>query len=177
MIRDPLPRADAIVMLSGSATFRERADKAAELYHQGRSQTIILTNDNLQGEWSSPQQRNPYYYERAMEELRRVGVPQEKIQILVTPVYGTYDEAILLRQYADTHGLRSLLLVTSAYHSRRALWTFRRVFSGNGATIGLESVETGIQTPSPATWWFHTRGWKMVAGEYLKFVYYRFHYA
>ena len=69
--------------------------------------------------------------------------------------------------------LRSLLVVTSAYHSRRALWTLSRVFAGTGIEIGLQSVETGEQTPAPATWWLHLRGWQMVGGEYVKNVYYR----
>ncbi len=173
IVDTPLNRADMIVVLSGSAVYKERTERAAEYYHQGLSDRILLTNDNLRGEWSSAEQRNPFFYERARDNLLRLGVPADRILVLYRPVSGTYDEAEALKEYAVANKLRSLLVVTSAYHSRRALWTLSRVFAGTGIEIGLQSVETGEQTPAPVTWWFHLRGWQMVGGEYVKNVYYR----
>jgi uncharacterized SAM-binding protein YcdF (DUF218 family) len=114
--------------------------------------------------------------ERAAAELRRAGVPAERIEVLPRVVNGTHDEAVLLREYAAAKGLRSLLVVTSAYHSRRALWTLRRVFERSGVAVGLSAPPPDGATPSPATWWLSARGWREVAGEYLKFIYYRLHY-
>jgi uncharacterized SAM-binding protein YcdF (DUF218 family) len=173
IVDTPLNRADMIVVLSGSAVYKERTQRAAQYYRQGLSDRILLTNDNLRGEWSSAEQRNPFFYERARDNLLRLGVPAERIQVLYRPVNGTYDEAEALKEYAVTNKLRSLLVVTSAYHSRRALWTLSRVFAGTGIEVGLQSVETGEQTPAPLTWWLHLRGWQMVGGEYVKNVYYR----
>jgi len=169
----PLDHADALAVLSGSAVIRERAQFAAQLYKEGRAPKIILTNDNQQGSWSSSEQRNPYYYEQAVELLTAAGVPRTAIEVLPQPVSGTYEEATLLRQYAQERRINSILVVTSAYHSRRALWTLRQVFASNNVTIGLAAVPTGVQAPSPATWWLHIRGWRMVAGEYAKMIYYR----
>jgi uncharacterized SAM-binding protein YcdF (DUF218 family) len=70
-----------------------------------------------------------------------------------------------------------MLVVTSAYHSRRALWTLGRAFRGGGTAVGLEAVAPGEQSPRPATWWLSVLGWKMVAGEYVKLIYYRLSYA
>jgi uncharacterized SAM-binding protein YcdF (DUF218 family) len=134
---------------------------------------ILLTNDNLRGEWSSSEQRNPFFYERARNNLLVLGVPAEHVEVLPQPVTNTYDEAQALREYALAHQLRSLLVVTSAYHSRRALWTLGQVFADTGIEIGVQSVEIGEQTPPPFTWWLHLRGWQMVVGEYVKNVYYR----
>jgi uncharacterized SAM-binding protein YcdF (DUF218 family) len=172
VVEAPLARADAIVVLAGSSTYFERAQKAAALFKEGRSPRIILTNDNRQGGWSSVEQRNPFFYERTTSELTRAGVPQSAIEVIPQPVYSTRDEAVLLRRYSDTRGLRSLIVVTSAYHSRRALRTFRTVFATSSVQIGLEHPPTGLQTPRPATWWLHLRGWLMVPNEYLKMVYY-----
>jgi uncharacterized SAM-binding protein YcdF (DUF218 family) len=172
IVRFPLPQADAIVVLSGSATFRERSERAAELYAEGRSQRIILTNDNVKGGWSSSEQRNLFFYESSITELRRRGVPQQSIELVAPPVSTTHDEAVLMRHYSEKHQLRSLLLVTSAYHSRRAWHIFREIFRGSRTQIGLEVAAVGIQTPLPARWWFHLRGWEMVPGEYLKMTYY-----
>src|SRR6185369_711733 len=137
VVNTPLHNADAIVVMSGSAVYKERTLRAAEFYHQGLAPRIILTNDNLRGEWSSAEQRNPFFYERARNNLLFLGVPAERVEVIAQPVTSTYEEAQTLREYAVAHGLRSLLVVTSAYHSRRALWTLNRVFAGTGIEISL----------------------------------------
>ena len=174
IVYEPIEQTDAIVILSGSATFRERAQHAAALYQEGRAQKIILTNDNLKSGWSAAAQRNPYYHELAKEELRRAGVPERNIEIIMIPIISTHDEALKLRGYCEKHGIASIVVVTSAYHSRRALWTFRRVFHETNKRVGIDPVATGIETPSPATWWLHKFGWAMVPNEYLKIVGYWF---
>lgn len=173
IVNTALNQADAIVVLSGSSVYTERTRRAAEYYRQGLGQRILLTNDDLRGEWSSAEQRNPFFYERARTSLIDSGVPPDRVEVLGTPVTNTYDEAQALRDYALTQKLRSLLVVTSAYHSRRALWTLNRVFANTGIEIGVQSVENGEQTPRPLTWWLYPRGWKMVVGEYVKNFYYR----
>lgn len=168
----PLDSADAIVVLSGSANYKERAHEATRLLLEGRSPRILITNDNQRGPWSSAEQRNLFFYERSLEELRNAGVPAEKVELLPQPVSSTQEEAELVRQYAEAHELRSVLIVTSAYHSRRALWVFSRVFGNTGIRIGLVSVRPGNQSPRPATWWLSRRGWKLVPTEYIKMIYY-----
>jgi uncharacterized SAM-binding protein YcdF (DUF218 family) len=171
-----LEHADALVVLSGSGVYVERTERAAQLLKEGRASKIILTNDTMIGPWSQEEQRNPTFTERATAELKRAGVPPEQIEVLPGPVTSTYEEAVLLRQYAASRGLRSMLVVTSGYHSRRALWTLRRVFQGSGIEIGLDPVAPGHQLPEPALWWLKPLGWRMVALEYLKIIYYFFHY-
>ena len=173
VVSTPLSKGDAIVVMGGSAVYKERTQRAAEYYRQGLANRIVLTNDNLRGEWSSAEQRNPFFWERARNNLLSLGVPAESIEVIAQPVSSTYEEAQALRDYAVAHQLKSLLVVTSAYHSRRALWTLERVFAGTGIQISLQSIETGEQTPPPLTWWLHFRGWRMVVGEYVKNVYYR----
>lgn len=172
VVSAPLPRADAIVIMSGSACFLERTREAAELYSSNVASRVVLTNDNLQGTWSSAEQRNPFIYERARDNLILTGVPQQRIEVIYQPVTGTYDEAETVRDYAQSQGFKSIVVVTSGYHSRRALWTLQRVFKDSNIQVGMQAVDTGIQTPSPLTWWLHARGWQMVAGEYVKSVYY-----
>ncbi|HEV2705051.1 MAG TPA: YdcF family protein [Pyrinomonadaceae bacterium] len=174
--RAELPRAEAIVVLGGSATYVERARRAAEAYREGRAPKILLTDDGQRGSWSSAEQRNPLFVERAADELKRAGVPAESIEVLPRKVSSTYEEAVLLREYADARGMRSFIIVTSAYHSRRALWTMRQLFRGSGVEVGLEAVAPGDETPAPHLWWLGARGWEMVAGEYVKAVYYWAHY-
>ena len=172
IVEAPLEHADAIVLLSGSSTYFERAQVAALLFKQGKADRIILTNDNRQGGWSSVEQRNPFFYERTKRELQRQGVPESGIEVIMTPVHSTRDEAERLREYNSTHPLSSLLIVTSPYHSRRALRTFQRILRDANVHIGLEHPATGFQSPQPSKWWLKPRGWQMVPYEYLKLVYY-----
>jgi uncharacterized SAM-binding protein YcdF (DUF218 family) len=169
----PLDKADAIVVLGGSATYKERAHEAARLLHEGRSHLILITNDNMRGPWSSAEQRNLYFYERSFEELRNAGVSPQNIDLAATPVTSTYDEAQVVKEYAQQHGLKSILIVTSAYHSRRALWVYVRVFRETGIRVGLISA---AESPPPATWWLSVRGWQLVPTEYVKMIYYVIHY-
>ena len=167
-----LERADAIVVLSGSSTLAERTQHAARIYYQNRAQRILLTTDNQQGGWSSAEQRNPYFHEIAVNELTRLGVPSQNIEVIKPPVSSTWDEAVRVNEYAKTNNLRTILIVTSSYHSRRALWSFRTLLHDTNTQLGLDPVPTGIQTPPPATWWLHGRGWQLVLVEYLKLIYY-----
>ena len=172
----PLDKADAIVILGGSATYKERAHEAARLLHQGRSQLILITNDNMRGPWSSAEQRNLYYYERSFDELRNAGIAAQNIEVVMDPVASTYEEAQVIRDYAQQHGLKAILIVTSAYHSRRAQWVFSRVFRDTGIRIGLVTARPGEESPPPATWWLSARGWRLVPTEYVKMVYYVINY-
>jgi uncharacterized SAM-binding protein YcdF (DUF218 family) len=173
IVDSDLPQADVLVVLGGSANYIERSEAAAEIFNAGRVKKIILTNDGQQSGWSNAEQRNPLFVERALTELQRQGISNDRIEILDNVVSSTRDEAILLRTTAANHGWHSLLVLTSPYHSRRALWTFHREFEGSGVLVGLTSVRNGRQTPSPWFWWLSPGGWRMVAGEYLKFIYYR----
>lgn len=172
IVSEPLERADAIVVLSGSSTLAERTRHAAALYSQNRAARILLTTDNQQGGWSDIEQRNPYFHEIAVKELTRLGVSRQSIEVVTPPVKSTWDEARLIAEYSKNHNLDSMLIVTSSYHSRRALRTFRTLFRDSKTRIGIDPVPTGIQTPRPATWWLYPRGWQLVFVEYLKVIYY-----
>jgi len=173
MARSELASADVLVLLSGAADYAERAREAAELWRERRAPRILVTNDGTRGPWSETQQRNLFFFERSVAELQREGVPAESVYVLPTEVTSTYQEANEVKAYAEANRVRSVLVVTSAYHSRRALWTYRRVFTDSQIVIGLSS---GQATVNPATWWLTISGWQTVPVEYVKLIYYQTHY-
>jgi uncharacterized SAM-binding protein YcdF (DUF218 family) len=176
VVREELPRADALAVLAGSATYVERAQRAAELYREGRAPRVVLTNDGLSGGYSAADDANPLFVERAARELCAAGVPADVIEVVPQTVSGTFDEVVRLRAHAEARGYGSLVVVTSGYQSRRALWTLRHVFDGSGIRVGVEPVETGRQTPRPYAWWLYPLGWRLVPGEYIKLAYYGLFY-
>ena len=171
-----LERADAVVVLAGSSTFRERARHAAEIYAQGRAPFVVLTDDGQRSGWSAEKQTNPLFHERAAEELLKSGVPAARIRVLPGVVASTHDEALRLREFAEAEGLRSLLVVTAAYQSRRARWTMNRVLGAGGVRVGVDAAPPGGESPPATTWWLHGLGWRLVPGEYLKLAYYVLRY-
>lgn len=173
LVVNPAPtRADAMLVLAGSSTFKERTQHAAQLFKEGSAPKIILTNDNQESGWSAELQTNPLFVQRAASELKLFGVPEEKLEIIPETVSSTREEAARVREYAARGGLRSILVVTSAYQVRRARWIFEQMFAGSGVDVSFASVPPGDQTPGPFTWWLQRRGWGMVAGEYAKLAYY-----
>lgn len=169
-------RAAALVVLGGSSTYEERTDLAARLFKEGFAPVVLLTDDGRRGGWSQAEQRNPFFVERAASALETAGVPAANVETLKPRTSSTFEEARLLRDYVKARGLDSLLVVTSGYHSRRARWTFERVFRDTGVRVNVVAVEPGRQTPAPALWWLSPRGWRVVALEYLKLAFYRLRY-
>jgi len=170
IVEKPLERADAILVLAGAHTYIERTEKAAELFREGTASRIFLTDDGGQAGWSQTEQRNPPFVELARNSLIALGVAPENIEILEPPVSGTIDEARILSEKVKSSRLKSVLIVTSAYHTRRAFSTFQRIFAENNhlTGLGIASPPPGIQTPSTAYWWLSGFGWQIVAGEYVK---------
>jgi uncharacterized SAM-binding protein YcdF (DUF218 family) len=176
IVSKPLEQADVILVLGGSSVYIERTQKAAELYKKGVAPKIVLTDDGGRAGWSRLEQRNPPYVELAQKELIRQGVPLENIEVLKPQVSGTIYEAHLLQKKTEETNWKRVLMVTSAYHTSRALWTFEKVFDENKTEIGIEFSPVGQQTPTPSVWWLTPFGWKVVAGEYVKLVYYWLRY-
>ena len=170
IVKAEIGSADALMVLSGSSSYLERTQKAAELYRQGRAPLVLLTNDYTRGGWSQALQTNPYFVDRALEELTKNGVPVERIRIVPGVAESTQSEAVIVKDYATAQGFRSVLIITSPFHSRRALRTFRTSFANTNIIIGLDS--TSRSETSAALWWLSPSGWRDVAGEYIKLVYY-----
>jgi len=168
--------ADAIVVLSGPGTYVERTDLTARLYHERRAPLVVLSNEGLLSGWSASDQRNLYFYELAARRLQQHGVASNDIRVASDIGIGTYQESMRLCEFAGAQQWNRILIVTSAYHSRRALWSIQRACKNTPIQIGMESPPAGWQTPAPVSWWLHKSGWRLVAGEYVKMVYYRWHY-
>ena len=176
IVSKELDHADAILVLSGSAVYKERTRKAAELCRDGVATTVIISDDGTRAGWFSGEQNNPRYVDLEVRELTANGVPNDAIVVLPGSVAGTDDEARAVIHAIDERGIRQLLIVTSGYHTRRALWTFEKILAGRPVEIGIVGVSPGDQTPGPQYWWITPRGWQTVAAEYVKMAVYYFYY-
>lgn len=175
IVEKPLEKADAILVLSGSAVYKERTRKAAEVYKAGVAEKVLLTDDGGLAGWSQVEERNPPFVYLAKQELIANGVRAEDIEILEDEVTGTIWEAWSLEKKIEEEKWQSVVIVTSAYHTKRSLWTFKKVL-GHDIKIGIVSPST-IEDDLPLnSWWLSPKGWKTVAGEYVKFIVYWVYY-
>ena len=175
VVTTDLPHADAIVVLSGAKAYLERTERAARLFNEGRAPVVLVTDDGLLSSWSPTRHTNPSYAERAADELMRLGVGAEHIRIVPGVVSGgTHVEATRLRGYASSEHLKSVLIVTSPYHARRARWTIRRAFGGSGIEVGM--AVTDHPALESCLWWMFPSGWNAVGQEYVKLGYYLVRY-
>ncbi|NOT49043.1 MAG: YdcF family protein [Acidobacteria bacterium] len=174
----PLEKADAIVILSGAADYLQRARGGAEAFQEGIAPRVMITDDNQRGGWDDNEKGNPYFVDRMQTALVAHGVPSDVIERIPGQVAGTADEAEDVILTASQRSYRSVLIVTSDYHSRRALWTFERIARKQNAdlNIGLLRSPSGDKYPDRYTWWLTPRGWRSVGAEYLKFCWYWLYY-
>ena len=140
VVQIPAVKSDAIVLLAGS--YEERMPLALSLYRAGMAERILLTNDGVRRGWSSKHQRNLFTTERSVEDLVQQGVPRQSIVALPFLRSGTVYDALAVRDYVIKHNVRSILLVTSDYHTRRSLWIFQRVLQTLPVTIGVEPAQS-----------------------------------
>ncbi|HXH01800.1 MAG TPA: YdcF family protein [Candidatus Competibacteraceae bacterium] len=128
-----LPPADAIVVLGGGVegvhpperlqpnlmAGADRVWQGAQLYRAGKAPRVVLSGGYLQ--WGRSRQPEA----EAMQTLiRDFGVPDEAL-ILEGESRNTHQNALYTRALLERHGLRRVLLVTSALHMPRALAAFR----------------------------------------------------
>jgi uncharacterized SAM-binding protein YcdF (DUF218 family) len=109
------------------------------------------------------------------DRLRWLGVAPERVRILDLTGPGTHGEAQAVLQFARTAHLRRLVIVTTPYHTRRALAVFRKVFASSGVAIGVQPA-TASSPARPERWWASPYDRSYVAYEWAAVIYYAARY-
>ncbi|MFZ5648660.1 MAG: YdcF family protein [Bacillota bacterium] len=142
LVVDETPqKSDAIVILGGETV--PRVAKGAELFREGYSNQIIMAGGG----------RLTSRYAEAdlmLFEAEDLGVPRTSV-ILERNSESTYENAVFVKRIVQEKGIKSILLVTSNYHTRRARHIFSKVFEGTGVKITTVSAED--PKFSPSSWW------------------------
>lgn len=128
-----LPVADAIVVLGGSLVSptsdtvypelfsgADRGWQAARCFHAGKAPVILFS-----GVSEGPGMK---------QFLMDLGVPADKI-LLESESRNTYENGIFTREKLKALGAKKVILVTSAWHLRRSILTFKQ--------MGMEVIPSG----------------------------------
>ncbi len=147
--------ADAIVVISGGDT-AARTDEAIKLYKNGWAPMIILSG-------AAADTSGPSNAKVMQQRAVAAGVPGEAT-LLDETSHNTNTNASNSVKLARSQGYTSLIVVTSAYHERRALMEFRR--AGNGLTIRPHPVSEDKDWNR--FWWMTPWGWNLALSELSK---------
>jgi uncharacterized SAM-binding protein YcdF (DUF218 family) len=168
VVNDAPQQADVIFLLNSD--YNTRPLRAAELYSQGLAPLILIARS----EDTSAVKMGliPNDTDISVGVMEKLGVPPDKIVILSYPggVTSTFDEAAVLHQYIQTYQVRTVLLVTSAFHTRRARWIFDRELAGT--PVKLEMVAVPYAGFDQTNWWKNETGLITLNNEYIKLAYY-----
>lgn len=160
---DPLARADAILVLSGSMPYR--VEEAAKVYNAGYAPQVWLTHPVSPAE--ELQSMGIHFvpdedYDRAV--LIHNGVPAAAIRVLPDEIVDTEQELEEAKGELNKEGKSTILIVTSLEHTRRVGVLWRKLFGTNPKAI----VHGAPEDPYDAAhWWRNTRDTLKVVREYL----------
>jgi len=155
IVEDQLDRADALVVLSDDNFYADRATRAAELFRQAKAPLIVASGRRLRP--------SAGIAELMEHDLIERGVPKDKIVRLVHDADSTRDEAEALVLLARQRKWRSLIIVTSNYHTRRARYIFGAVFPRE---VKISVAGARDADFDPDQWWTNRKSVKALTREF-----------
>lgn len=135
---------DAIISLASHEW--ERLPEMTRLAHRYPDSRVVLTLPPVIDQY------NCHDCSHRVDQLVRNGVSARRIRVLPIKLSGTFGEAAVALEFAKHEHIKRLLVVTSPYHTRRALATFRTVFQGTAVDIGIKPASS-TSPARPETWW------------------------
>ena len=147
-------RADAIVVISGGGL--ERPEKGIALFKEGFAPLVIFSGAAREGEVSNAE---------AMGALaQKQGVESNQI-ILEEESRDTFENARNVAEIVRNRNLKSILLVSSSYHQRRAFILFQRAL---GKDISIINVPAQTSWYRQDSWWEDDRSREILRSELTK---------
>ncbi|MCB0168668.1 MAG: YdcF family protein [Anaerolineae bacterium] len=168
IVDDALQPAEMIYILNGEVN--TRPFHAARLFEAGLAPQIVIPREEMGP--ASEIGLYPNGTDVSNEVLVNLGVPQDRITIIEVEggVTSTRDEAQVLLDYVKKHDIQNVIVVTSAFHTRRSRWIFRKILAGTNVHIQMSAAPQWKFDET--NWWRNENGLLMLANEYLKFGYY-----
>ncbi len=150
VVEETLEHSDAILVLGDDNFYADRATRASQVYRQGLGPIVVASGRRLR----------PYagMAELMEHDLIERGVPKDKILRVAHDSDNTREEAKTLVQVAKQKKWRSVIVVTSNYHTRRARYIFAHIFPEDiriqitGAPISIPSA--GGKSEHPSKTWY-----------------------
>ena len=166
LVIDEAPqRSDALIVLLGAKNL-ERVRKAIDLYREGFAPLIVFGSGFSWGDeaWGSAPRWSPAG-QRYKSALEKAGVPPEHMLMVDTrSAHDTASELLAIVRVLRARGVRSVLLVSSATHTRRVRFISSRI------APDMRAITVAAPAPRLDSWWKSSHGRRAVLREYAGFI-------
>jgi uncharacterized SAM-binding protein YcdF (DUF218 family) len=166
---------DLIVCLAGDNV--ERGLATADAFKKGLAPRIFMAREEPPDGYDLLRERGVDYPENVdlmMTLLEQQGIPRSAFFTSDRTVDSTIDETEYIRDLVIEKGYKSLILITSPTHSRRAWLTFEKVFEEKD--VKIHSLPSIYSKFNPEDWWTQRKYLREVIIEYQKLIYYTYKY-
>jgi hypothetical protein len=159
LVDAPLP-ADVILVLAGETD--RRPERALQLLAQGYGKRVVLDVPT-----------NAKIYQSTEIQLAQKYIQDlpQAASVSICPIDGlsTKDESKDAEKCLAREGGKSVLIVTSDFHTRRALSVFRREIPGREYSVAAarDDSKFGVE------WWAHRQWAKTVLDEWLRLIWWK----
>jgi len=138
---------DAIYALGGSqSSLKFKFKTAATLYHDGICKRILILSRPGITEYSPDLQRNLTNDEWSILQLERFGVPKQIIELISMKegFFGTLTEAKGISMLIKKRGYKSVILISSPYHTHRVKITFEKFLKDHNVTFYVQGSDQRV---------------------------------
>lgn len=158
---EPCQPVDAIVAVSGGDT-SARTDEAIALFKNGWANTLIFSG-------AAQDKSGPSNATVMKRRAIAAGIPESVIR-LDEFSETTRQNAENSQTIFNSMNIKSIILVTSGYHQRRASLEFDK------RTVGVKILNHPVASDQDWSiwWWTSSRGWALSASELFKIVVFEF---
>ncbi len=147
VLAEPSP-AVAYVLGGTEASLEKRFLRASALYKEGTVGKILFLSRSGKTRYSQDLGRNLTNDEWAIRYLTSLGLSPEDLDPIVVPArfFGTLGEADKLIEVTRVRGYKTLILVTSSYHTQRVWQTFISLAAGQDVTLYIYAANDEVGT-------------------------------
>ena len=164
-VNNATPGADVIVVLSGGKD--TRIPHALKLFEEGYAPEILLTDEKKRNfRFAHLFPTNEMIAQTMIEELE-MSVPVSTIPSQKGGATSTFDEAYDLLKLSEKKRYGHLILVTDAFHTRRAYHAFQTVFEDTEIKIEMSASSNEIFNVN--NWWTSDQGISAYVLESIKY--------
>lgn len=145
---------DAVVAISGGNT-SERTAKAIDIFKQGYGKKLIFSGANSDPDTISDAAQ-------MAKQARGSGVSTNDI-LMDQQAKNTYENAKNVAAIIKEQKYKTIILVTSPYHSTRAALEFKKAFMNTDVRVFSAPADNDPEWND--LWWTNTRGWYLALSE------------
>lgn len=170
LVKEDMPRqADVMVMLTGRLA--DRVLQLTDLYEDQLADKVWIVQEDMGVDQELVKRGVEIISEsaQARNAMVSLGIPAERILILPGDASSTQMEAESVRDHLRSQsGVKSVLLVTSSSHSRRAYKIFKAAFKSMEDPPELYCSPSSYTEFNAELWWKSREDIQSVVFEYMK---------